>query len=538
MEQRDRRPSRRLFLLRREAIAGRARNAHIRIMRIALCILAASALLRVAPASAGAVELSGRGDFVFYLDTAAFMGREGRLLEEVYINIPNSEIKFDEADGRFEARLQVSVLIEDADGKPVIQDAKTMVFSETTLERAESRQFFQTVIKRYRLAPGTYDLNVAIEDLLAPKITLLGMVRNRNKLSTVRRFRLQLPSIPTDQPSFSQAKFLWNDERDADGEYHPNPARLYGLYRDTLTVYMELYLPEELASAAAFEFSSQVVSDKGEPIAERRLALDNPGKEVGEGGLRAYPVLIHEDLSKVVAGTYTLYLSFGLDGRLLHRARCGAFSVAWDMRTWIEPRQVYLAEARFLLGDKEYAEFEMLDRGEQEQWLTTLWRQNDPTPETETNEAYEEFLARLAYVNTHYTEFGAGINSPRGQIYVRYGAPDEIVVDYIPINRSTITEALEMVEDPYHATDMSSHGTRDYRASPPLSNSVDPRGLADPRAGDQAAWPFELWVYTVGDPILERDRVQEMQIGMRFLFVDRDGYGRFKLESSSTVSNK
>ena len=364
------------------------------------------------------------------------------------------------------------------------------------------------------------------------------MVRNRNKLSAVRGFRLQLPSIPTDEPSFSQAKFLWSGERGAGDEYHPNPARLYGLYRDTLTVYLELYLPEDLASASSFEFSSQVVSDAGDPIAERRLSLDNPGKELGVGGLRAYPVLIHEDLSKVVAGTYTLYLSFGLNGHLLHRARCGAFSVAWDMRTWVEPREAYLAEARFLLGDKEYAEFEALDRGEQERWLQKLWHQNDPTPETETNEAYDEFLTRLAYVNTHYTEFGAGIRSPRGLIYVRYGAPDDIVVDYIPINKETITEALEVVEDPYHATDMSSHGTRDYKASAPMSNAVDPRGLADPRAGDQTAYPFELWVYTSGDPILERDRIQEMQIGMRFLFVDRDGYGRFKLERSSTVSTK
>jgi len=509
-------------------------------MRHLLRILTIGSALTLASPASEAAEVIGRGDFLFYLDTAAFLGRDGRLLEEVYVNIPNSEIKFVEADGQWKARLQLTVLIEDTEGKAVIQDAQEMVFTEDAPERSESPRFFQTIIKRYRLDPGAYDLHYAVEDLQAPKMTLMGMVQDRNRLSAVRRFRLVLPEIPVAEASFSQAKFLWSGERTGpDGEYHPNPAHLYGLYRDTLAVYLELYLPEQMASAAAFEFRSQVVTAAGEPIVDRRAALGNPGKDFDEGGLRAYPVLIREDLSQVPAGTYTLYLSFALDGHLLHRARCGTFSVAWDMRTWEAPRRAYLAEARFLLGDKEYEAFQTLEMGEQERRLEAMWRENDPTPETEFNEAYEEFLVRLAYINTHYTDFGAGILSPRGRIYARYGPPDELVQDFIPINRETITEALETVEDAYHAVDMSSHSARGYQAPPPMSNTVDPRGIAGRRQGDHEAFPFELWVYTTsGEPILGRDRVQEMQIGMRFLFVDRDGYGRYKLESSSSISNK
>jgi GWxTD domain-containing protein len=509
-------------------------------MRHLLGILTVGVVLTLASPAPEAADVTGRGDFLFYLDTAAFLGRDGRLLEEVYVNIPNNEIKFVEADGQWKARLRLTVLIEDMEGKAVVQDAEDMAFTEDARARAESPRFFQTVIKRYRLAPGTYDLHYAVEDLQAPKMTLMGMVKDRNRLSAVRRFRLQLPEIPVAVPSFSEAKFLWSGERVGTlDEYHPNPARLYGLYRDTLAVYLELYLPEQLASASSFEFRLQVVPAAGEPILDRGAALGNPGKDFGEGGLRAYPVMIREDLSRVPAGGYTLYLSFALDGRLLHRARCGTFSVAWDMRTWEAPRRAYLAEARFLLGDKEYATFATLDRGEQERRLEAMWRANDPTPETDVNEAYEEFLVRLAYINTHYTDFGAGILSPRGRLYARYGAPDEIVQDYIPINRETIAEALEVVEDPYHAVDMSSHSTQDYRASPPLSNTIDPRNLAGERAGDHEAFPFELWVYTTaGEPILGRDRIQEMQIGMRYLFIDRNGYGRFKLESSSAISSK
>jgi hypothetical protein len=59
------------------------------------------------------------------------------------------------------------------------------------------------------------------------------------------------------------------------------------------------------------------------------------------------------------------------------------------------------------------------------------------------------------------------------------------------------------------------------------------------RPEDNTAVPFELWIYVGrGDPMLERDSVQEQDIGMRFLFVDRDGHGVYVLERSSTVSDK
>ena len=52
-------------------------------------------------------------------------------------------------------------------------------------------------------------------------------------------------------------------------------------------------------------------------------------------------------------------------------------------------------------------------------------------------------------------------------------------------------------------------------------------------------YPYELWTYNGGgDPILERDRSLEPDIGLRFIFIDTEGYGRYKLESSSSMMNK
>jgi GWxTD domain-containing protein len=399
---------------------------------------------------------------------------------------------------------------------------------------------YQTIIKQFNLPPGGYWLSFAVEDMLAPKVSVVGLVRGENKSSVVRRARLNLPEIPMDEPSFSDAMFVWTIDPKEHGirKYQPNPPRMYGLYRDTLTVYFELYLPESMAAAPTFEFVSEIVTPSGDPVRSSRLELPNP--VVSEGQARAYPILIREDLTAFTAGDYTLYLTFSLEGHTMARIKAGDFTVAWDMRTWEIPRRELLAEARFLLGDPEFRAFAQKSPGEQEQVLDEMWKGLDPDPATGTNEAYDRFMDRLAYVEAHYRETGPAIFTARGGVYVRYGSPDEMVQDVIPINYESLAEAEAMVENPYHPLNLGSSSSKLYK-TPKTKNSfaADGRESARYRPEDNTSVPYELWIYHAGGkPLLDRDRVQEMDIGMRFLFVDRDGHGVYKLERSSSISIK
>jgi len=509
-------------------------------------LLWALVVLGVSAGGAWARDMIGRGDFGFYLDTAAFRGRGDRVIAEVDVRIPNNEIRFKQSDDGFRARVKLSVLISDLEGKPVVQDAKEMEFTEPDEDHATSSLYFQTVIKRYHIRHGVYLLSYAVEDLESPKTTLMGRVQGKNQTSIVRDARLDLPEIPHDAPAFSQAKFLWGvgeagEAGEGRREYHPNPPRVYGLYKDTLMVYMELYLPDSLAHANGFRFQSVVAREGGDEMAVNDVDLPNPGGGVGEaegGSTRTYPILLRQDLARFPAGTYSLHVSFYLGDKRLSRIHAGNFSVAWDLRTWEVPRREMLAEARFLLGDKQFEQFRQRPPGDQERMLDELWKGADPTPETAANEAYEEFLRRLAFVNDHYGDGGPAVFDPRGQLYLRLGPPDDVVQDVIPLNRETAAEAVKLVEDPYYSMTFSTHGAKPY--SRVTKNVVsDPRDLAGERAGDNVGYPFELWVYHAsGAPLLERDRVKEIDIGMRYLFVDRDGYGRYKLESSSSISTK
>jgi GWxTD domain-containing protein len=482
----------------------------------------------------------GRGDFDFYLDTAAFRGRDGKVLTEISARIPSRVLKFSEQKGAWKSVVNLSILIVDDAGHDVLRRGEKVTFTEDTEQNADSPITFETIIKQVQLAPGGYWLSCRIEDINAPKVSVSGMMKNQFHNSIVSRARINLPEIPEDEPSFSNSLFVWDINPKESGllKYRPNPSRIYGLYRDSLTVYVELYLPQSMATAPTFDFRTEIVAANGDIARESKLTLPNP-KSAGGGAITTYPVVLREDLTTFRAGNYTLYLTFALEGNTLARVRGGDFSVAWDLRTWETPRREYLAEARFLLGDREFDKFETKTQGEQEEMLNALWKTFDPDTLTGNNEAYDLFIERLDYVKAHYADESIAIYSPRGDIYLRYGPPDEIVQDVIPSNYETLAEAEKVVEDAYHPLNMSSSNQKIYSV-PKTRNSLAGEGSsARNRPEDNTGAPYELWIYNgTGNPILERDRVPEREPTIRFLFIDRDGHGVYKLEKSSSISNK
>ncbi len=483
----------------------------------------------------------GHGDFIFYLDSASFRGREGKDLACVSLRVANQNLRFNEDGSAWTSHVKLSLLVTDDAGKEVVKTAETMTFHESDESRIESPVAYQTIVKQFSLPPGGYWLSCGLEDLDAPKISVIGLSKGANKSSAVHRARLNLPEMPADEPSFSDAMFVWDVDPSEAGvrRYRPNPSRIYGLYRDTLTVYMELYLPEDLSASPVFDVRSEITTVAGDSVRTTHLALPNP--VAGGRAARTFPVVIREDLTAIEAGSYTLYVEFGLDGNPLKRIRAGDFSVAWDLRTWETPRREYLAEARFLLGDSDFKDFQKLTPGQQERMLADRWKQLDPDPTTDVNEARETFLERLDYINAHYAEGAPAIFSDRGNIYLRYGPPDEFVQDVIPMNYETLAEAEAVVENPYHPLNLSSSGSKFY-STPKTRNtfgSVTSRTSSRYRPEDNTGVPYELWIYQrTGAPILERDRINEMDPSMRFLFVDRDGHGRYQLDRSSSISIK
>ncbi len=71
---------------------------------------------------------------------------------------------------------------------------------------------------------------------------------------------------------------------------------------------------------------------------------------------------------------------------------------------------------------------EIYNPEEKSRWENKYWKLMDPTPTTEHNEFYEEFLKRFAYASEYYSNIIKPLYlDDRGVYYLRYGAPDERV---------------------------------------------------------------------------------------------------------------
>lgn len=484
----------------------------------------------------------GRGDFEFFLDSAAFRMPDGSTRQDIYLRLPNAGFRFKEVGGRYEAKPRISILIRDSAGKTVVKQSDEFKMIVEAPEQAANPAWFHTMTKSYSLGEGVYTLSCAIEDWYSPKVTVLGMMKNKYNKSEITKYPLEVPTFPNNKVSLSDPRYLWKVGRPGDEKtYVANPSRMYGLYRDSVSVFVEAYVPRAI-TYQDLEIKTAILDDQGEKVTESSVVI--PAVETAASGdmqndVATYPILITEDLNLFPAGKYSLYISAGVRDKALVRRPAGSFSVAWDMRTWEVARRDFIQEAKFLVDEKDFKGFAQKSIGEQEAIVQAMWKDIDPDPTTGVNEAYEKYLERLAYVDARYTDYQLGVYSDRGLIYLKYGPPDEKIVEVMPLNRESMSDALQKVEDRFHAVNFSNTGGRLGYARPQQNIIVDPRRLGAVGEGGEVAYPYELWVYNQsGDPIRKRDRALEPDHGLRFIFIDREGYGRYRLESSSSMSNK
>ena len=86
------------------------------------------------------------------------------------------------------------------------------------------------------------------------------------------------------------------------------------------------------------------------------------------------------------------------------------------------------SEVPWIITDEERAAFYRLTNDTQRgQFIEQFWGHRDPTPKTIENEFRDTYYQRILYANQHFG-FGnePGWLTPRGRIYVLYGAPDSI----------------------------------------------------------------------------------------------------------------
>lgn len=473
------------------------------------------------PGSRSGVILRGKGDFEFFGDITSVPVRGGGTLELFQIAIPTKEITYEEEDGVFNAAVRVRISLRRR-GEKISERSIEIWDKRSTRPRERDLSGFLYMTDSSLVAPGIYSLEIKVEDLKRAKKTLIGLFKKNYYYSLLEDIGIEVPAYGEEEMVLSDPLLIWSRKRGEPG-FIPNPMGIYGLKNDTLSFYVSALAPRDAASDS-IDFHVSVFSESGEFFSEdgsRAPVVDGQASFLGHVDLISYP-----------AGRYRFFIvAQDQEGR---RANCGKdFSVAWELVNWQKPSRDLMVEARILLMDVEFVKFQNSSLGEQESMLKAHWKKVDPTPHTAVNEVFEKFVERLAYADNQYGVYTRGALSDRGQIYVRFGMPSEIQQQNMPFNRDNLAEAIGKLEDQYQVV---THRTSPKGPEAPSSRVIDMRGFGRPFRGSEGfdVGAYELWIYNMkGDPINERDRFMTVSSGLRFLFVDLDGYGDFRLVGTS-----
>jgi GWxTD domain-containing protein len=484
-----------------------------------ITLMALIALLLLAPAAAGQIA-RGEGDFEFFLDTSAIPLEDGRTLGLFQIAIPVKEIEYKEKDGSFEAAVQISLVlwrgeekihekglvIRDArDVKPVINDLSGFIYMSDSSS----------------VEPGSYTIDVRVEDLQRSKKTLMGMMKGKHLYSEIKKLELEVAGFAEGRLALSDPVLLWS--RESGGRYVPNPMQIYGLKNDTLSFFSNGVIPDG-DDPDSVDVYLTILNSKEEPV----------GTMNGLIPVKDSKILIYGsfDVNTWAAGDYIAKVEVLYDGAL-RGTSAKEFSVAWQLVNWQKPRRDVLVEAKVIFDGEEYSQFQRMSIGEQESVLTAFWKKQDPTPHTAVNELYDIFQSRVRYSDANFAGGNTrGAMNPRGLIYIKLGPPDEIVSQSVPTNRADLNEALDKLQDKYKVIIHSPHGGpgTDYVMMKEATSSV----TRPYRGGGMDTGGYELWEYALrGDPLFEKDRIMMGESGMRFLFVDKDGIGNYILVGTS-----
>ena len=85
-----------------------------------------------------------------------------------------------------------------------------------------------------------------------------------------------------------------------------------------------------------------------------------------------------------------------------------------------------IKQMKYILSNDENRRLKKLKKDAKKTLFLKLWKDRDPTQDTEFNELMDEYYRRVRYADENFDGWQRGWESDRGMVYVLFGPPDEI----------------------------------------------------------------------------------------------------------------
>jgi GWxTD domain-containing protein len=387
------------------------------------------------------------GGIRFATDVVAAPSIEGRGAIEITYSVIYDELVFLKLDdGGYRARIEVTAVVYDDEGKQVAGDSWRKTIDVDSYDKTNSRAEAIREVVSLPVEPGSYRVKLEVSSLDTPAF---GVTERRIDVPEVAPGGLAIGTL-----TFERRKYADPNAADI---FARNPTREYGEDYPTVRVRIPIYADPgtRLVLAWFVEGADGAVQISGADTVAQSSFLTEYTREFSALGLQVGPYVVRVRVRPVAGG----------DGQVAS----SRFLVITSPESWGEDFEKMVAQVSYVATRDEVERILDAAPEDRDEAWRAFWGARDPDPSTPENEFKTEFLRRLGYANTKFRSVVEGWQTDMGRVYIQYGEPDDI--DSQPIGR--------------------------------MLN----------------AW--ETWYY--------------YSEHKKFIFVDRDGFGEFKLVESSRI---
>ncbi len=348
----------------------------------------------------------------FFVDHATFADSTPQINRlEVYYKIYNDGLNYIKKGDKYYARYELNFVVLDDDDQQVAGQSVERTYVLDSYDLTKSNQGFLINQVALRVPPGSFRLQSKLID------------HNSNEFSQIES---NIESHEFHRAAgLSDIEFIQEVAAADSGSLFvkqgratvPVVERSYDSDLQKLGFYVEVYAPGLIGKPVQLEYG---------------IKAKRPGFEIEKSSdiIIEQPVMAADqfiDLKDLAPGDYLLRLRLKHDGKELEQ-REDKFVVWWSQQSLVRNDFDYaVSQLKYLLEKDEKKQLLAQPDSLREQAFEDWWKGKDPTPNTPENELREEYYRRIRYANQYFSAINReGWLTDRGNVYIRYGPPDDI----------------------------------------------------------------------------------------------------------------
>jgi GWxTD domain-containing protein len=330
------------------------------------------------------------------LDYATFRQNDTLSLGELYIAIPYTSLSYTDYKGGKKADFKIDIIIKNRDGDTIARDEFNRVSFLTSFEEAEERALTIIDVFSIPLPKGKYEVALSIEqedniERAATQIEVQPYIHGGLSISDIE---LAYEISKTD----TESQFT-------KGNYNiiPNPERIYGVNRNIVYLYSELY---GLHPSKKYSLIYRLTDTMGSVITKypekRALATYPYLREIG--GINT---------TGLATGSYVASIQLSQGDDTVYASKPFYVIAREKIPSILDGKEAeYYSFIDYIATTDELARYKKTD--DKKSFLQVFWTRRG-------EEALSSHIKKVKEAERIY-----GKESDRGRIFIIYGNPDEI----------------------------------------------------------------------------------------------------------------